>query len=242
MKVIIIIPTLNEEKSLNILIKKLRFLIKKKKTILFVDDNSTDKTRSKIIEFEKKYKNIKHIFRDRNHGLGASIKDGYKYAIKYKFDICITMDADGTHNPKNIPKMINLVQAKRYDIVSTNRFLIKKSLKKWPFLRLLLTKTRYYLVNFFLNTKNDTSGNFRCFNLNTIKKKHLFLSKNDSYFFLIESFFYLENLKYNIVEIPIVLGSRVFGYSKMRLGHVFQSFMNLLKLYFSTIFLKKANA
>lgn len=59
------------------------------------------------------------------------------------------------------------------------------------------------------------------------------------YFFLIESFFYLENLKYNIVEIPIVLGSRVFGYSKMRLGHVFQSFINLLKLYFSTIFLKK---
>ena len=229
MKILLIIPTLNEEKSIEKLINKLKFLIKKT-TILFVDDKSTDNTRLKIKKFKKKYKNIKYLFRNQNPGIGASIKDGYKYAIDKKFDICITMDADGTHNPKKISLMINIIKSGKYDIVSTNRFFIKSSTKKWPLSRLLLTKIRYYLVSFLLKTKIDSSGNFRCFNLNKIKKKHLLLSKNNSYFFLIESFYYLERLKYKILEIPIVLNPRVFDNSKMKFKHVLLSFFSLIKL------------
>lgn len=154
MKILLIIPTLNEEKSIEKLINKLKFLIKKT-TILFVDDKSTDNTRLKIKKFKKKYKNIKYLFRNQNPGIGASIKDGYKYAIEKKFDICITMDADGTHNPKKISLMINIIKSGKYDIVSTNRFFIKSSTKKWPLSRLLLTKIRYYLVSFLLKTKID---------------------------------------------------------------------------------------
>ena len=103
-------------------------------------------------------------------------------------------------------------------------------MKNWPYFRIFLTRLRYLLVKIFLNTKLDSSGNFRCYNLKKIKNRHLFLSKNNSYFFLIESLFYLEKLKYKIKEIPIYLNPRTFGNSKMKFRHIFNSLLSLIKL------------
>jgi len=228
-KTIIVIPTLNEEKSIKPLINKLKILLKKF-TVLFIDDKSTDNTQDQIKKFKKKYNNIKSLFRKKNPGIGSSIKDGFKYAIQNRFDICITMDADGTHDPKKINKMIKIIKSNNYDIISTNRFTKKNSIIKWSLYRIFLTKIRYYLVKILLQTNLDSSGNFRCYNLRTIRKEHLFLSKNKSYFFLIESLFFLEKLKYKIAEIDITLHPRTFDKSKMKLKHIVSSFIDLLKL------------
>jgi len=142
------------------------------------------------------------------------------------------MDADGTHDPKKINTMLKILKNKNYDIISTNRFSSKNSIKKWSFYRIFLTKIRYYLVKILLNTNLDSSGNFRCYNLKTIKNEHFFLSKNKSYFFLIESLFYLERLNYKILEITITLPPRTFDKSKMKIKHVFISLIDLLKLRF----------
>ena len=95
------------------------------------------------------------------------------------------MDADGTHNPRLINHMLKLIINKNFSIVSTNRFFLKDSMKQWPLFRILLTKLRYYLVSVFLNTKLDSSGGFRAYNLKKINHKDFFLSKNNSYFFLV---------------------------------------------------------
>ena len=228
------IPTLNEEKSIPILINKLSFLLKRF-SVLFVDDNSRDKTQSQIIKSKKKYKNINYIFKKKNFGIGNAIKDGIKFAYKKKYNLCITMDADGTHNPKKINTMLKFIKSKKYDIISTNRFAIKNSIDDWSFFRIFLTKLRYHLVGILLGTKLDSSGNFRMFNLDKIKKKHLIKSKNNSYFYLIESLFYLEKINYKIYEIPIKLHPRTFDRSKMRLKHIMQSLYYLIKLRLSLI-------
>jgi dolichol-phosphate mannosyltransferase len=233
-KIIIIIPTLNEEKSIKPLINKLKIFLKKY-VVLFVDDSSKDDTQKHIKKFKKKYNNITLLSRKKNPGIGSSIKDGFKYAIQNKFDVCITMDADGTHDPIKINKMLRILKDKNYDIITTNRFFSKNSIKKWSFYRIFLTKVRYYLVKILLQTSIDSSGNFRCYNLKTIKNEHLFLSKNKSYFFLIESLFYLERLKYKISEISITLHPRTFDKSKMKLKHILISLMDLLKLRFSNL-------
>jgi dolichol-phosphate mannosyltransferase len=230
-KVIIIIPTLNEENSIKKLVYSLKEYLKQY-SVLIVDDDSSDTTQSQIIKFKKKFKRINFIFKKKNFGIGSAIKDGIKYAIQKKYDACITMDADGTHDPKKITKMIKIIKTKKYDIVSTNRFYYKESLKKWSFYRIFLTKLRYYIVRILLNTNLDSSGNFRAYNLKKIKSKHFFLSKNKSYFYLIESLFYLEKLNYKIVEIPIILHPRTFDTSKMRLKHILASLISLLKLRF----------
>jgi dolichol-phosphate mannosyltransferase len=229
LKILLIIPTLNEVKSIDPLIKKILFL-KTNLTILFIDDKSNDGTREKIKSISKKKKFVKFLFRNNDLGLGSAIKSGFKYAFKKKFSFCITMDADGTHDPKKILLFLKIIKRNYFHIISTNRFLKKNSMIEWPFLRILLTKMRYYLVKIILNTSLDSSGNYRCYNLKRIKKKHMFLSKNKSYFFLIESLFYFEKLKYNIKEIPIYLNPRTFDSSKMRIIHILKSFLNLVQL------------
>ena len=230
MKNIVIIPTLNENDNINYLYKLIvnKFEI----PILFVDDNSNDGTREKILNLSKKNKLIHYIFRKKRYGIGSAHKEGIRWAYKNKFNLCFTMDADRTHNPLEINKMLKILKKNNADVIITSRFIKKSSLKDWPIFRKIITKIRYYLVKIILNTRLDSSGGFRCYNISKIKKKDLFLAGNDGYFFLIESLFYLEKLNYKIIEIHSNLKYRSSGQSKMRLVDILSALVNLFKLSF----------
>ena len=194
MKNIIIIPTLNESDNIIYLFK---LIVKKFKIpILFIDDNSNDGTREKILDLSKKSKLINYIFREKRYGIGSAHKEGIRWAYKNKFNLCFTMDADRTHNPFEINKMLKILRKNDADIIITSRFIKKSSLEDWPVFRRIITKIRYYLVKIILNTSLDSSGGFRCYNISKIKKKDLLLAEDNGYFFLIESLFYLEKLNY----------------------------------------------
>ena len=231
MKVLIIIPTLNESLNIKNLIKKINKL-HSSIDILIVDDNSNDGTLEILLNIKKRKKNIQVISRKKDKGIGSAHLCGIKYAYKKNYTICLTMDADGTHNPKNISKMLKLIKYKNFEIINTNRFLDKKSLKDWPLIRKLITFVRYFLVKIILNTNYDSSGGFRCYNLKKIRKNHFFLTKNKNYFFLIESLFIFENLNYKIYEIPNKLKFRSANKSKMKFYHILESLLNLIKLRF----------
>ena len=145
------------------------------------------------------------------------------------------MDADGTHDPINIADMINVIKKKSIDVVGTSRFLEKDSLKDWPYFRIVITKVRYYLVKLLLNTKYDSSGGFRCYNLRSVNQKIFKLITNKNYFFLIESMYLLEKKGYKILDIAIKLKFRSADQSKMRIFHIFESFYSLIKLRFKKI-------
>lgn len=231
MKVLIIIPTLNESLNIKNLIKKINKL-HSSIDILIVDDNSNDGTLEILLNIKKRKKNIQVISRKKDKGIGSAHLCGIKYAYKKNYTICLTMDADGTHNPKNISKMLKLIKYKNFEIINTNRFLDKKSLKDWPLIRKLITFVRYFLVKIILNTNYDSSGGFRCYNLKKIRKNHFFLTKNKNYFFLIESLFIFENFNYKIYEIPNKLKFRSANKSKMKFYHILESLLNLIKLRF----------
>ena len=233
-KILIIIPTLNEEKNIDKLVSKIFSLKKYSLNVLFVDDKSTDGTRKKILDLKKRFKKIHYLFRDNERGIGSAHKAGIKYAYKKKFNFCITMDADGTHEPSIIVRIINFYHKNRckFDIINTNRFLNKDSISDWPLIRRLITTLRFLLVKIFLNTELDSSGGLRFYKLNTIKLKHFFLSKDQNYFYLIESLFFFEKLGYKIFEIPIELKYRNYGSSKMKFSHIFDSLKKLFFLSF----------
>ena len=231
MNTLIIIPTLNESENIKVLITKLNILYKKI-DILVVDDNSIDGTLNILHQIKKRKKNIKIICRKKARGIGSAHLHGIKYAYKKKYSVCITMDSDGTHNPLNIRKMLKIINSKKYDIINTNRFLIRESLKDWPLVRKTITYFRYYLVKFILNTSYDSSGGFRCYNLKNISKSHFLLTKNTNYFFLIESLFLFEKLNYEIYEISNKLKFRSANKSKMKISHIIESLWCLMKLRF----------
>jgi len=229
-KKLVVIPTLNENENIvflfNIIVKRFKL------PILFIDDNSDDGTRDIILELTKKNKLVNYIFRKQKYGIGSAHKEGLNWAIKKKFKTCITMDADRTHDPLEIKKILKNYEQKKADLITTTRFMKKSSLSDWPLLRRYLTKFRFFLVKFILNTKFDSSGSFRCYNLNKIKKSHIDLASSDGYFFFIESLFYLEKLNFKVVEISTNYRYRYAGKSKMRLFDILSAFYNLFKLAF----------
>jgi len=232
---LIIIPTLNEKKN----IKRLFLNIKKlniKSDFLFIDDNSIDGTREEIIEIKKINKNISYIFRPKKLGIGSAHKVGLIYGYKKKYNTIITMDADGTHDPKYIKKL--LIHTKKYDLVITNRFINKNSIKDWPLSRKLLTKVRFYLINFLLNFNFDSSGAYRCINTNHVKLKDILLAKDNSYSFFWESIYHLNKKKYSIKEIAVDLPYRKVGSSKMKIKDILSSLIYLQKYFIINLFSK----
>lgn len=231
-KILIIIPVLNEEKNIKPLIKKIFSHLKKKdKDLLFIDDNSKDNTRKEILKFQKKYKNkIYLIKRKKKLGIGSAHKCGLIWGYKKKYKIIITMDGDGTHDPYYITKMLSFLETNICQLISTNRFLNRGSLKSWKIWRKFLTTLRHFVIQLMLNIKFDSSGAFRGYFVNEIKLKDILKANNNSYSFFWESIFILSK-KYKVKEIPIKLPARLSGNSKMKIKDIFLALIYLI--YFS---------
>ncbi len=229
--VIIIAPTLNEKENINILFDKLTAtnLIF---DLLFIDDNSSDGSQEVIKDLVKKNHNINYIFRPKKMGIGSAHKDGFVWSYKKKYKTIITMDADGTHDPKYISFMIE--KLKNFDIVTTSRFLEKNALEEWPIFRVFLTTLRHITISLLLSMPYDSSGAFRCINCKKISLPDLMMAKNNSYSYFWESIFILHKKKYRIGEISVQLPFRKIGSSKMNMKDIFFSICYLL-----VIFIKK---
>jgi len=228
LRALIIIPTLNEANNILKLTKKIISLLNY--NILVIDDNSTDGTLQILKRLKKKYKRFNYVIRKKSKGIGSAHITGISYAFKKKFKYCISLDADGTHNPTEIKKMIKLMKTGNYDVVNTSRFLKSNSLPDWPYFRVIITKFRYYLVKFFLKTNLDSSSGFRCYNLKKINLNFFKETKNKDYFFLIEILHILEREGFKIIDIPIKLRYRIAGQSKMKLIHIIESLISLIAL------------
>jgi len=230
-KTLIIVPVYNEEGNIKPLIKNIFKYLKKDKAILFVDDNSKDKTKLEIQECQKKYKKIFLKIRKFKLGIGSAHKFALKWAYKKKYEIIITMDCDGTHHPKYISQMIKALKKKEFDIISTNRFLKKNSLNGWSLWRKLLTTLRFKIINKLLNIEFDSSGAFRCYDAKKVKLRDLLEAKNNSYSFFWESTFLLNKKNYKIFEIPIKLPARLTGSTKMEFKDIIFALSYLLIFY-----------
>ena len=230
-KIIIIVPTLNERGNIEILYEKL-----KKENInfdlLFVDDNSTDGSKETIKNLAEKNNNINYIFRAKKMGIGSAHKDGIIWAYKKNYETIVTMDADGTHDPRYIKLLIEKIDS--FNIVTTSRFLEKDLLKGWPIFRIFLTTLRHFTISLLLSMPYDSSGAFRCINCKKVNMYDLILAKNDSYTYFWESIFILHKKKYKIGQIPVQLPYRKIGSSKMQSKDIFFAIY-----YLAIVFLKK---
>ena len=234
MKIIILIPVYNEKRNITNLFIKIRKFCKY--DILYINDNSTDGTTEEINKLKKKYKNIYHINRINKFGIGSAHKDGIKWCYRKKYKLIVTMDGDGTHNPKYIN---SIIKKNMYsDITITNRFLKKNSLKTWPLLRVIITNIRHILISLLLGIHYDASGAFRCINTDKVKLKSITSVEENDYSYFWKSIYFL-NQKYKINEIPISLPSRELGYSKMKIKHIIYSLLTLLIFFFKEKIIKK---
>ena len=223
---LIIIPTYNERKNINLIINKIKKNISFNYNVLFIDDNSKDGTQE--ILKKNKNKKIHYIIRNNKLGIGSAHKFGIKQGYKLKYKYIITLDCDGTHDPKYINTMLKKI--KENDMVITNRFVKRNSLKEWSYYRKFITSVRHLFVCLIFGVDLDSSGAFRIYDTQKIKISDILKAKSNGYSFFTESTIILNNL-YKIGQIPILLPKRYSGYSKMKFRDIVIGFFNILFLY-----------
>lgn len=229
-KTVIILPVVNEEKNIFPIFNKIKDLKIRKLDILFIDDRSTDNTRKNINLIKKNSKiKIFTIYRNIRPGIGDAHKTAIKWAKRGGYKFAITIDADGTFNPKDIINMQKLFERKKFQIINSSRFKKKNGMRQWPFFRKFLTILRSIVIRIIFGINFDTSSGFRFYNLRNINIKILDKINDNFYFFTTESLiiFYLNN--YKIGEISSTLNKRAFGKSKMSFFKFLKSIYSLIK-------------
>tara|TARA_Y100001935_G_scaffold227235_1_gene205409 strand:+ start:77 stop:790 length:714 start_codon:yes stop_codon:yes gene_type:complete len=234
MKKIVITPTYNESKNILVLIKKIK-KIDPNIDILIIDDNSPDNTSGLVEQFAKDRNDIFIINRKEKLGLGTAYITGFNWAIKNDYNFVIQMDADLSHDPKEIVVMLDKIN--NYDLVIGSRYINGVNVINWPMSRLLLS----YFANIYSRLITgvpifDLTGGYKCYRIDTLKKMPFESIKSEGYSFQIETTFYSWTNKFRIKEIPITFTDRTVGQSKMSKKIIYEAIWVVLKLRLKRIF------
>lgn len=235
-KILVLIPTFNEAKNVELLIKEI-FSLNIKLDILFIDDNSPDGTGKILDKMSKQNKNIyvKHF--EKRNGIGNAHKTGIKWAYNKNYTVLITMDADLTHDPIDIKRFLNKIDDS--DVIVGSRFKNFNNMKLSLF-RKFLSKSANFATKFFLDINYDSTNAYRLYNLKNIPSEFLNNIYSNSYSFFFESLFILNYNKITISEIPIKLYERKSGKTKMRITDAIISLSTLFSTYKRKILNKKS--
>ena len=228
-KTLVFSATYNEVDNIEILIKKIT-KYSKNVDILIIDDNSPDGTKKILFRLQKKLKKLKIIVRKGKLGLDTAHKFAYNYAIRKKYTNLITMDADLSHDPVEIKKMIKIL--KNHDFVIGSRYMIGGKCEMGR-ARFLLSFFGNKFIKIFLNINcSEFTTSYRGFNLKKLKKFNLKNIRSHGYSFFMETIVQLERSKFFIKEIPIYFKNRIHGKSKIPSIEIVRTLKNLLFLKF----------
>ncbi len=213
MKILIIIPTYNESKTIEKIVYRI-FSINKNYNILIVDDNSPDGTRLIVEKMQKDNSGLFLLNREKKEGIGTAYCAGFKWAIDKKYEKIVQIDADLSHNPDDIPVLIK--ESEKHDLVIGSRYKKGINVVNWPLRRLFLS----YFANVYSKIITglpikDSTGGFKCFNIDVLKSINLDNIRSSGYSFQIEMNFISWVKGYSLSEIPIVFCDRTIGESKM---------------------------
>jgi len=228
MKTLIISPTYNEEKNIQQLVD-LVLGENQEFHLLIVDDNSPDGTGDKVKALQSVYKNLFLETRSKKSGLGTAYIFGFKWALKKKYDYIIQMDADLSHNPKDLPRMVK--NLKNNDVVIGSRYINGISVVNWPLRRLMLS----YGANAYSRIITgmpimDGTGGFKAWKAKVLSDIDLDSVKSQGYSFQIEMNFRAWVKSYIIKEIPIIFSDRTIGQSKMSKTIVYEAIFMVWRL------------
>ena len=235
--VLIIIPTYNEIENIeNIIIST--FQLYSDISILIVDDNSPDLTYKKVQELELKFsKQLFLLKRLKKEGLGTAYVEGFKWALKKKFNYVFEMDADLSHNPKDIKRILEPMLINDYDMSIGSRYIKGINVVNWPLSRIILSYTASIYVRIITKMKiQDSTSGYVCYKKTVLESINLDSINFSGYAFQIEMKYktYLKNFK--IIEVPIVFTDRKYGLSKLNGSIISEAIFGVLSMRIKNIF------
>lgn len=214
-KGIVVIPTYNEIENIEAIINAV-FALKTEFHILIVDDNSPDGTSLKVKELQHQFSERLFVeVRQKKSGLGTAYVHGFKWALEREYEYIFEMDADFSHNPKDLVKLFKACK-NGADVAIGSRYSTGVNVVNWPLSRVLLSYFASVYVKLITGMKiHDATAGFICYKRNVLETIKLDKIKFIGYAFQIEMKYRAFVRKFNIVEVPIVFTDRTKGQSKM---------------------------
>ncbi len=235
MKKIVIIPTYNEKENIKAIVEAV-FALQEGFHILVVDDSSPDGTAQIVQELQKSYADELHLeLRKQKDGLGKAYIHGFKWALEHGYDYIFEMDADFSHNPADLSKLLNACQTA--DMSVGSRYSQGVNVVNWPMGRVLLSYFASKYVRFILGIPiYDTTAGFVCFKRETLMKIDLDQVKLKGYGFQVEMKYRVFKKGLKINEVPIIFTNRILGESKMNGGIIGEAVLGILNLRWKSLF------
>lgn len=211
---VVVIPTYNERENLPVLCQKVMEVAGGGVHLLIVDDNSPDGTGVLAEELAKQYPQIHILHRQRKEGLGRAYVAGFQRALEMGYRLIAQMDADLSHDPADLPRLIKASETA--DLVLGSRYVPGGDVSNW-------SRQRYWL-SFFANQYirlitrlplRDATGGYRCWKREVLEAIDLSTIRSNGYAFQIEMAYRACRLGFHVQEIPIVFTERRVGKSKL---------------------------
>lgn len=238
---LVIIPTYNEKENIHLIIEAV-FSLDKEFDILIVDDNSPDGTAQIVKDLQATYykdRRLQLLEREGKLGLGTAYITGFRYAIDQGYEYIFEMDADFSHNPKDLERLYDACSVNGADLAIGSRYVSGVNVVNWPMGRVIMSYFASIYVRFITGMPiNDTTAGFVCFRKHVLETIDLNSIKFIGYAFQIEMKFTAMKFGFNLQEVPIVFTDRTRGKSKMS-GSIFkEAFFGVIQMKLDSVFRK----
>ncbi len=222
MRKLVIVPTYNEIDNIKVLLPEL-ISLQTDFDILVVDDSSPDHTADFVEEFSKNHSRVHLLLRKQKNGLGKAYIAGFKWGIENKYEALVEMDADFSHRPVDLVKILK--QLDTNDVVIGSRYVPGGQTVNWGLLRKLISRGGSLYSRLILGFPvRDWTGGFNGWRTPVLQAIGLDQIQSNGYSFQIELKYKAQKKGYVVNEIPIVFEDRRVGQSKMSLKIVLEAF------------------
>jgi dolichol-phosphate mannosyltransferase len=212
-RVLVIVPTYDECENIEGVLARLRAAVPTA-DVLVVDDNSPDGTGDLVDVVAAADSHVQVLHRPAKQGLGAAYVAGFRWGLARSYDVLVEMDADGSHQPEELPDL--LAALSRADLVLGSRWVPGGQVVNWPMTRQLLSRGGNTYVRVLLGLGlRDATGGFRAFRRTTLESLPLDDVNSHGYCFQVDLACRAVRHGFTVAEVPIAFVERELGTSKM---------------------------
>ncbi len=232
----ILIPTFNERENLSKLVVVItqnleKSVFKDHYRVLIIDDNSPDGTGQLAESLKDKYP-LEVLHRSGKLGLGSAYREGFNYALMHGAEYVMEMDADFSHQPQDILRLVEACQKEGVALVIGSRKIKGGKILGWNWRRKFYSNGAMYFARTLLNLKtHDITAGFRCFRANELKKISYHKIRSNGYAFQVEMIYKFEKAGLKIIELPVIFPDRISGDSKLNWHDIREFFIIIIKLF-----------
>lgn len=232
-KKIVIIPTYNEKENIAKIIRAV-FSLEGNYHILVIDDGSPDGTGAIVKDLRKEFPDrLFLIEREGKSGLGTAYITGFKWSLDKGYDFIFEMDADFSHNPADLPRLLEACTEGGADLAIGSRYCNGVSVVNWPIGRIVMSFYASVYTRTMLGMKvYDTTAGFKCYRRKVLERINLDDVRMKGYGFQIEMKYTAYRLGFKIVEVPVIFVNRKEGTSKMSSGIFGEAFWGVIRMRF----------